>query len=117
MKIGCAFVIFALLCSTSALATMPLLPDMPRNRSSRACRGWAEEAIKSDQDVAMMWGLKEDGTSSGQIAIKRLVANCLRKEMPEIVGFYSSAGVAQTFCETHMQTQLCKKWKLDNTKY
>lgn len=63
-----------------------------------------------------MWGLREDGASSEQVAIKRLVANCLKAEMPEIVGFYSSSGVAQTFCETHMQTKLCKKWKLDSAK-
>jgi hypothetical protein len=100
-----------LLLSTSAWATMPMLPDMPKNKSPKSCKVWAQQAIKGDDDITMMWGLQESGDSSARIAVKRLASSCLGKEMPEIVGFYSSAGVAQAFCEAHKQTRLCKKWK------
>jgi hypothetical protein len=95
---------------------MPMLPDMPKNKSLRSCKAWAQHAIKSDDDIAMMWGLQESGDSSAQVAVRRLVANSLGKEMTEIVGFYSSAGVAQAFCEAHKQTRLCKKWEAEHAQ-
>jgi hypothetical protein len=105
-----------LLLSTSAWATMPMLPEMPKNKSPKSCEVWAQQAIKGDEDIALMWGLQESGDSSAKIAIKRLVLSCLGREMPEIVGFYSSAGVAQEFCEDHKQTRLCKKWKEEHAQ-
>jgi hypothetical protein len=116
MRVRSMVAVSFLALSTSAWATMPILPDMPSNQSTRSCEGWAQQAIKGDDDIAIMWGLQESGNSSAQVAIKRLVANCLGKKTPEIVGFYSSAGVAQAFCEAHKQARLCKKWEAEHAQ-
>lgn len=94
MKKHSLLVLLGCLCSTNAYATMPMLPDQPKAKTLKSCNDWAKKAIKSDQDVPMIWSLQESGKSSPKHALKRLADDCMGKEMPEIVGFNSSAGVA-----------------------
>lgn len=91
----------------SAGATMPPLSEMPGRRTDDACWAWAEKQAASDADVAEMWGLRETGDSDSQVAARRLADYCVGKPVPEIVYFYSSAGVAEAYCRRHAREAIC----------
>jgi hypothetical protein len=55
-----------------------------------------------------MWGIKQDGTSSDSEAVSRLTRWCLSKKMPEIVGFGSSVGFDQAYCNKYPAIKLCR---------
>lgn len=105
---------------STAHATMPPLPDEPSLKNTKSCRLWSQKAIRSKEnassDIVYMWGLKDDGTSSRIIAVHRLSEFCRGKNPPMIVGFYSSVGTAERYCEDHASTRLCKRWKKEKLK-
>jgi hypothetical protein len=92
----------------AADATMPLLTPKPQNPSLAACGAWA---AKQDDDAIEMWGIQEDGTSSRAIAIDRLARSCMGQRPPEIVGFGSSVGFNEAYCEKHSTIKLCKDYR------
>lgn len=100
-------VIAMVLLTAPANATMPPLSDMPDRRTDEACWSWAEKQI-ADEDVATMWGLRETGDSDPKVAARRLADYCVGKPVPEIVYFYSSAGVADAYCRSHGREKICR---------
>ncbi len=92
--------------ATSARATMPMLNDTPRQRSPVTCKDWA---AGQDDDALEMWGIQESGSSSRDVAIDRLTRFCLGKKSPDIVGFGSSAGFDEAYCENHKKAAICHK--------
>jgi hypothetical protein len=93
---------------TTALATMPLLDDMPHSRTPAACRAWADKQPENgDGDVGYMWGQHEDGRTDRATAVQRLTDNCLGKPVPEIVGFGSSNGFDTSYCKRHPRVKIC----------
>jgi hypothetical protein len=89
-----------------ALATMPLLGDMPSRRTDEACWAWADPQTKNE-DVAFMWGILDDGNSDRAVAVRRLADDCLGKPKAEIVGFGSSAGFDRDYCRRHSRQKIC----------
>ena len=79
---------------------MPMLGDMPSRRTDEACWAWAEQQAK-DNEIAIMWGLLEDGNVDRAVAARRLCDDCLGRPKPEIVGFGSSAGYDMAYCRRH----------------
>jgi hypothetical protein len=90
LRIICVVGLLALL-PFVAHATMPRLDELPPVPTDQACRAWAAEQIYHE-DVAVMWGVLNDGSYDPAVAVKRLADNCLGKPKPEIVGVGSSAG-------------------------
>lgn len=88
----------------SAFATMPPLTEKPSKPSLAVCQKWAK---KQDEDAVYMWGLQESGKSSPVFAQLRLTLYCLGDTPPEIVGFGSSAGFNQSYCERHSDATAC----------
>jgi hypothetical protein len=86
---------------------MPLLTPYPRPASPAACEKWA--AVQ-DEDAIYMWGTQEDGGSFKAVALQRLVASCLGHRAPEIVGFGSSVGFDDAYCEKHPKIKLCRNY-------
>jgi hypothetical protein len=82
-----------------------MLTPSPEHPTLRECQEWA---AMQDEDAIYMWGIREDGTSSREIAILRLTLHCLGDAPPEIVGFGSSAGFDEAYCERHPDVQLCQ---------
>ena len=91
--------------ATAAQATMPMLTPAPKVPTLKSCQKWA---AGQDEDPIAMWGIREDGSSSSDIAVLRLTLFCLGDTPPEIVGFGSSAGFDQAYCEKHPNIQLCR---------
>ena len=56
-----------------------------------------------------MWGVLKDGGTSRDVGLMRLVLSCLGDEQPEIVGFGSSAGYDESFCEKHADYGVCRR--------
>jgi hypothetical protein len=92
----------------AAHATMPVLTPNPKIPSPTACEEWA---AKQDADAIEMWGIQENGTSSRAVAIHRLARSCLGQRPPEIVGFGSSVGFDDAYCEKHPNIKLCRDYR------
>jgi hypothetical protein len=101
----CVVVVLALV-PFAAGATMPRLDEMPPVRTDEACWAWASEQIYHE-DVAIMWGVLDDGNYDPAVAVRRLADVCLGREQPEIVGFGSSAGYYRTYCQNHPRQKIC----------
>jgi len=84
---------------------MPTLTPSPKKVSLAACEKWA---ARQSPDAIEMWGIRENGTSSREIAILRLTLSCLGDEPPEIVGFGSSVGFDAAYCEKHPDKKICE---------
>jgi TonB family protein len=100
--------ILFLIAATPALATMPELTDKPSVINSGTCARWATN--QNPGDVYPIWGIQEDGSVSNDVAIKRLIDECMGKPMPGIVGFGTSAGFEQDYCGRHPTFGICKKY-------
>lgn len=101
-------VMLTLLAATSGHATMPMLTSSPKPPTPTACKKWA---AKQDADAIGMWGIQDDGTSSRAVALRRLANSCMGHRPPDIVGFGSSAGFDEAYCEKHTTLKLCKDYK------
>ena len=109
MRFSCFF-IFALvaLVPLAADATMPVLDEMPPVRTDQTCWAWAtKEAARTDDDIAEMWGMLDDGNYDPAVAVRRLADNCIGKPKPEIVGVGSSIGYYNTYCRHHPRQTIC----------
>ncbi len=95
---------------SSALATMPSLTEEPSKKTEKSCKKWAL-AQKNSDDAYYLWGIMPDGKSSDEVAYARLFNYCLTGERPEIVGFGSSAGFDQLYCENHKDQQICADYQ------
>ena len=91
-----------------AWATMPLLGEKPTTRTDEACWAWAKEQAK-DNEVAFMWGLREDGSAERAIAERRLADDCVGKPKPDIVGVGSSAGYDRNYRRGHRGQPICSR--------
>jgi TonB family protein len=94
--------------ATPALATTPTLTDKPSVINSGTCARWATN--QNPGVVYPIWGIQEDGSVSNDVAIKRLIDECMGKPVPEIVGFGTSAGFEQNYCSRHPTSGICKKY-------
>lgn len=90
----------------AARATMPALSPAPASASPATCQKWANA---QSPDAFDMWGLKEDGSRSREVAMLRLKSFCLGGGRPEIVGFGSSAGFDEAYCTRHGDSGICRK--------
>jgi hypothetical protein len=107
-----AILMFTLLVTTSAYATMPRLTPEPKPATPTTCKEWAAKQDNApDNDALEMWGIQENGISSRDVALRRLFLYCLGQSPPEIVGFGSSVGFNEAYCEKHPTTKLCKDYK------
>lgn len=88
------------------IAPAPAMQAAPLSQTptSDACAKWA---ASQDPDTIERWGTQDGGGSSRDKAILRLTLSCLGDEAPEIVGFYSSVGVADAYCEKHTTAGIC----------
>jgi hypothetical protein len=102
---GCGAFMIVTVITDQALATMPLLTEMPKHRSPAACLKWAEQ---QKGDTFEMWGIQETGKSSCEIALSRLVRFCMDEDLPEILGFGSSVGVDEAYCENYPGAKICE---------
>jgi|GEM_PF-5907793 len=87
-----------------AYATMPQLSDKPQSISPSSCQKWA---ATQDDDAIETWGIQEDGSSSKALAHERLTGECLGQPAPEIVGFGSSVGFDDSYCQKHIDQKIC----------
>jgi hypothetical protein len=110
MRLGISFLSTGLLFSVvvAAHATMPALTPVPGRPTPDSCRAWA--AAQSIEAIDM-WGIKEDGSSSRDVAVLRLATSCMGGGYPEIVGFGSSAGFDQEYCARHPDAGVCAPQK------
>lgn len=90
-----------------ALATMPTLTDEPAHKTVRTCKLWAK-AQRAQSDAYEMWGILSDGETADEVAYLRLFAYCLTGDTAEIVGFGSSAGFNESYCQKHSDQPICK---------
>ena len=88
---------------------MPRLGEMPDRRTDSNCWKWAEEQVKSDDEIPIMWGRRDDGSSETAIAVRRLADYCTGKSIPDIVGFGSSVGFDRDYCQRHPTHKVCIK--------
>lgn len=88
----------------AAYSTMPLLSEKPQLISPSTCQKWA---ATQDNDAIEMWGIQADGNSSKALALQRLTDDCLGQPAPEIVGFGSSAGFDDSYCQKHSEQKIC----------
>jgi len=86
---------------------MPLLTKEPTSPNQTLCEKWAAE---QDDDAIEMWGIQDSGISSRAVALHRLARSCLGKRQPRIVGFGSSVGFDDMYCEQHKTAQVCKNY-------
>lgn len=98
------FVSWFLASSDLANATMPMLTEAPKRPTAAACGKWAAE--QSD-DALEMWGIQPNGKTSNSIALDRLKRSCMGESRPGIVGFGSSVGFDDAYCEKHAKEHLC----------
>ena len=54
-----------------------------------------------------MWGTLDTGETDPTVAVDRLTDNCLRKPVPDIVYYYSSAGFQQQYCQRYSHQKIC----------
>lgn len=101
-----ALAVVALLASSSAFATMPVLSAFPREKTLASCRAWASI---QDEDAVYTWSIQESGERPQAVGLDRLTQYCLRGESPEIVGYDTSAGAAESYCVKHSSAAICKK--------
>jgi hypothetical protein len=106
LAILAAITIIGLSGLNSARATMPTLSPEPSPASPATCQKWANSLSSDAYD---MWGLKEEGSWSREVAILRLKTACLGGGRPEIVGFGSSVGFDEDYCARHRDFGICKK--------
>lgn len=113
MRLGISFVSTGLLFSVvvAAQATMPALTPVLGRPTPGSCRAWA--AAQSTEAIDM-WGIKEDGSSSRDVAVLRLTTSCMGGGYPEIVGFGSSAGFDQEYCSEHPDVGVCAPHQLNS---
>ena len=97
--------VVAALASTCAQANMPTLTPKPRSPSPALCQKWA---ANQDEEALYMWGMQESGGSSNKVAVSRLASFCLGRKSPEIVGFGSSVGFDDNFCDKHRSAKICQ---------
>lgn len=90
--------------SSPALSSMPVLTPSPSPATAATCTHWA---LQQDEDALYMWGTTESGDFSKVDAIRTLVGFCLGREAPDIVGWGSSAGFDDAYCEKHANAQIC----------
>jgi hypothetical protein len=91
---------------------MPRLTPEPNPATPKACKEWAAKQDNApDNDAIEMWGIQEDGTSSRDVALRRLFLHCLGQHPPEIVGFGSSVGFNETYCRNHPKFKICKDFR------
>jgi hypothetical protein len=83
---------------------MPTLTPVPGRVTPNSCRTWA---TAQSSDAIDMWGIKEDGSSSGDVAALRLTTFCMGGGRPEIVGFGSSVGFDHEYCVRHPDAGVC----------
>lgn len=96
-----------LLVSGSAHATMPTLTELPKPAQPSACHTWAS---KQSQDAFDIWGIENSGSTTRGVAIDRLTTYCMGGKLPEIVGFGSSVGFNDAYCEAHRGTTICNDY-------
>ncbi len=99
----------AMCCATGANATMPLLTAQPGTPTLIGCREWA---LSQTEDAIEMWGRKQNGSSSRDTAIKRLIDLCRGVQPPDIVYFGSSVGFDDAYCKEHKTEKICLHAKL-----
>jgi len=87
-----------------AFATMPMLTSKPNHPTTPACGRWAE---RQSGDAIYYVGIRRGGTTSREVAVARLIDSCLGKEIPDIVGFGSSAGFDERYCNAHRGAGIC----------
>ncbi len=102
--------IVLLLQHSTAWSTMPQLTREPSKKTEKSCKKWAL-AQKNSDDAYYLWGIMPDGNSSDEVAYARLFNYCLTGERPEIVGFGSSAGFDQLYCENHKDQKICADYQ------
>jgi hypothetical protein len=100
-----AAALIILIGADGARATMPALSPEPSPASPANCQKWANS---QSSDAFDMWGLKEDGSRSREVAVLRLTSSCLGGGRPEIVGFGSSVGFDEAYTK-HQDFGICKK--------
>jgi hypothetical protein len=87
-----------------AAATMPRLTEMPNPPSDTTCKNWAG---RQDEDAIYMWGIQQNGSSSRNVALDRLVRHCSGEPIPDIVGFGSSIGFDEAYRKRFPTIRLC----------
>ncbi len=97
----------ALFVPASALATMPTLTELPKPAQPSACHTWAS---KQSQDAFDMWGIENSGSTTRGVAIDRLSTYCMGGKSPDIVGFGSSVGFNDGYCNVHRGTTICNNY-------
>jgi hypothetical protein len=109
MRTWCFF-LAGLLCLklVPAQASMPALTPIPSRVTLDSCQAWA---TAQSSDAIDMWGIKEDGSSSSEVATLRLATFCMGGGRPEIVGFGSSVGFDRDYCARHADAGVCSAKK------
>lgn len=90
-----------------ALATMPNITELPKPAQPSACHTWASN---QSQDAFDMWGIEDSGSTTRGVAIDRLTIYCMGGKPPEIVGFGSSVGFNDAYCDAHHGTTICNNY-------
>ncbi len=100
------YLLLGLACATlPAHAAMPTLTALPAARTPDTCLAWA---TKQDAEAREIWGTRESGNASDEVAVMRLTLSCLGDPAPEIVGFHSSAGAGQAYCRKRPGAPICR---------
>jgi hypothetical protein len=94
----------AIVHSTAAYASMPMLTPSPQDNTVRACASWARE---QDEEAIDMWGMQQSGGSSYELGIHRLTSQCLGEPVSDIVGSGSSLGFDDEYCAKHHDAAVC----------
>lgn len=94
----------AVLQTTMAHASMPMLTPRPEVNTVRACSQWARE---QDEEAIDMWGIQQSGNSSYELGLHRLTSECLEEPVSDIVGFGSSVGFGDQYCSKHPDAPIC----------
>jgi len=67
-------------------------------------------AADQDDDALYMWGMRDAGGSSSEVAVLRLALSCFGEGKPDIVGFGSSVGFNDAYCKAHPKKEICANW-------
>jgi hypothetical protein len=99
----------ASLMAVSAILTgypsMPAPATLPTPPTVAVCQAWA---LSQDANVIENWGRQKNGTSSREIAVRRLTRSCMGGGNPQTVGFGSGAGFDTAYCRKHPRAEICR---------
>lgn len=91
-----------------AYPSMPNLTPKPAQATPATCTEWATQ---QDEDTLNIWGMTASGDYSKGEALQRLIDSCLGRPIPEIVGWGSSVGFSDSYCDRHAGEQICINYK------